>query len=102
MDRWCKEEVMQRVDVRDNMSDIVDRDVLKWFGHMERMSREHLTKLLIESESKDRRSVGRLCKRWLDAVENMCDARSLELCDAKVKCPDRDQWRDFETVKTVV
>ena len=43
MDRGGNDEVRCRVGVRDKMSDTVDRKVLKWFGHVERMSGEWTT-----------------------------------------------------------
>ena len=42
---------------------------------------------------------GRPCTSWLDGVKKACNTRALELSDAKVKCMDRDQWRDFVNYK---
>ena len=42
-----------------------------------------------------RRKKGSPCTRWLDRAIKACYARSLELRDAKVKCMDREQWRDL-------
>ena len=38
LDSWWNEEVRRRVAVTEKMSDAVDREVLNWFGHMQRMS----------------------------------------------------------------
>ena len=32
---------------------------------------------------------------WHNGVRNDWNARSLELCDAKVECTDREKWKDF-------
>ena len=45
------------------MRDRVDRMVLKWFGHVNRMSREWLAKLVYESEAEGRRDRSRPCAR---------------------------------------
>ena len=37
----------------------------------------------------------RPCTRWLNGVEKACDARALELRDAKVMCMDREQGKDL-------
>ena len=42
MDRWRNREVRRKVGVRERISGRVDRKVLKWFGHVERMSGERL------------------------------------------------------------
>ena len=38
MDKWKNEEVGRRVGMSENMSDRVNRKVLKWFVDVERMS----------------------------------------------------------------
>ena len=38
---------------------------------------------------------GRSCTRWPDGLKEARITKSLELRDAKVKCVDRDEWRDF-------
>ena len=44
MDKWKNENVRRRVNVRENVSDRVDRKVFKRCGHVERMSGGYLTK----------------------------------------------------------
>ena len=58
MDRWRNEEARRRVDVRKEIRDRVDRKVLKWFGHLEHMSRERFTKRVYEFEVARRRDRG--------------------------------------------
>ena len=50
------------------------------------MSRERLTEGLHASEEEGRRNEGMRSTRWLDAAKKACNARSLELRDAKKKC----------------
>ena len=53
------------------MSDRVDLKVLKWLGHVERMSGEQLTKRVCAFKVEGRRYRGRLCTGWI-AVEGLC------------------------------
>ena len=41
------------------------------------------------------RDRGRPCTRWLDSVKKVCNAKSLELNEAKEMYMYREQWRDF-------
>ena len=71
----------------------MDRKVLKWFGHVERMGDERLTKKVYKSEVGGERGVGRPCFRWIDAVKEACDDRKIGLTKAKSRCWNRSEWR---------
>ena len=58
-DRVRNEVVRERVGVPVKMSKRVDRNVLKWFGHVERMGSERMTKRLCISEVEGERGRGR-------------------------------------------
>ena len=49
---------------------------------------------MYESEV-ERRDKRKPCTRWLDRGKEARDARSLDLREAKVKCMDTEQWREF-------
>ena len=59
MNRWRNKEV-SRGSVREKKSHKVDQKVLKWFGHIKRMSREQFTSGLYECEVEGRNNRGRL------------------------------------------
>lgn len=86
MDRWRNEEVRQRVGVREETSDIMGWNVLNWFGHVEHTSGERLAKRAYMSKVEGGKYKGKPYMRWLDEVGKACNARSLQLRDAKVKC----------------
>merc|ERR1711905_52257 len=67
-DRLRNEEVRERVGVPEKMSNRVDRKVLKWFGHVERMGGERLTKRVYMSEVEGVRGRGRPYFRFIDGV----------------------------------
>ena len=58
MDRLRNEVVRERVGVDEKLSERVDRKVLKWYGHVERMSGERLTKRVYRSEVEGERGRG--------------------------------------------
>merc|ERR1712001_819488 len=62
------EDVRERVGVPEKLSKRVDRKVLKWFGHVERMGNERMTKRVYVSEVEGNRGRGRPPFRWRDGV----------------------------------
>ena len=62
--------------------------VLIWFGYIELMSGDLVTKKVSESEVERRTDRGRPCTSCLNGVKNSYNARALELSDAKVMCID--------------
>jgi len=58
MDR-LRNEIRGRVGVREKISERVDREMLKWFGHVVPMRDERLTMKVYESEVEGVRSRGR-------------------------------------------
>ena len=83
----------ERVGVPESLSNRVDRKVLKWFGHVERMGGERLTKRVYMSEVGGVRRRGRPPLRWIDGVRRACAEREMGLEEAREICRDRDEWR---------
>ena len=79
--------------VKEEMSKRVDQKVLKWFGHVERMGDERLTKKVNKSEVGGERGVGRPRYRWIDGVKEACEERKIGLATARLKCRNRSEWR---------
>ena len=52
------EVVRERVGVLEKLTGKVDRKVLKWFGHVERMGSERMTKRVYMSEVEEQRGRG--------------------------------------------
>ena len=77
----------------ENLSKRVDLKVLKWFGHVERMGSERLTKRVYESEVEGERGRGRPPFRWKDGVRRACAEREIGFDEARRVCLDRDVWR---------
>ena len=85
--------VRERVGVTEKMSKRINRKVLKWFGHVERMGDERLTKKVYKSEVGGERGVGRPRFRWIDGVKDACEERKIGLATARWKCRNRSEWR---------
>merc|ERR1712074_215730 len=68
MDRVRNEVVRERVGVPEKLSGRVDRKVLKWFGHVERMGSDRMTKRVYVSEVDGERGRGRPPFRGRDGL----------------------------------
>ena len=79
--------------VKEEMSKRVDQKVLKWFGYVQRMGDERLTKKVYNSEVVGERGVGRPRYRWIDGVKEACEERKIGLATARWKCRNRSEWR---------
>ena len=93
MDRVRNEVVRERVGVTESLSKRVDRKVFKWFGHVERMGGERMTKRVYVSEVEGERGRGRPPFRWRDGVRRACAEREMGFKEARGICLDRDVWR---------
>ena len=89
-DRVRNEVVRERVGVPEKLSGRVDRKVLKWFGHVERMGSERMTKRVYMSEVEGQRGRGRPPLRWKDGVRRACAEREMGLDEARGLCLDHD------------
>ena len=68
------------------MSIRVNRKLLKWFGHVEQMGDERLTKKVYKSEVGGERGRGRPRLRWIDEVKDACGDSRTGLATARWKC----------------
>ena len=49
----------------------IERNLLKWFGHVERMREERLVKRVYQAYVEGKRGRGKPQKRWRDEVKNL-------------------------------
>ena len=54
--------------VRKGLDERIEKGVLKWFGYVERVERDKITKRVYLGECAGSRSVGRQRKRWNDTA----------------------------------
>ena len=94
-DRVRNEEIRRSVGVEASLSDRVDRCVLRWFGHVERMDETRMVKKVYVSSVDGVRGRGRPGKVWMDGVNDALDKRGWTLEQARVEVHDRVCWRNL-------
>ena len=70
-------------------------DVLRWFGHVDRLENDRITKRVYVRVRTGSRSLGRPRKRWNDTVKDWLRKRALEVRRARKMIHDRSVWRGF-------
>ena len=97
MDRVRNDEIRRRTGVTMDLACRVDRNVLRWFGHMERMDGGCLTKRVMEAGVDGRAWRGRRRTSWMHGVKSALSTRGLSVEAARVRARDRDEWRAIVT-----
>ena len=69
MDRVPNTRIRELCGVKKGLDEGIDKDVLRRFGHVERMESDRIAKRVYVGECASSRSVGRLRKRWVDTVK---------------------------------
>ena len=92
-DRIRNEEIRRRVGVQINMAGRVERCVLRWFGHVERMNDERMAKRVYVSGVEGRQGRGRPNRVWIDGVKEALNKRGWTLEQARTTVHDRVEWR---------
>jgi hypothetical protein len=79
-----------------DITDIIEKKRIQWYGHVKRMPEERIPKLIMEWIPLERRERGRRRKTWMEGVQAAMTTRNLE----------PDQWRNrgmaFGFRKTVI
>ena len=96
-DRIRNEEVRLRTGVSGDLGARVDRCVLRWFGHMERMEDECLVKKVMKGRVDGRGMRGRPRFGWMDGVRRALNDRGMSVEVAKESVYDRTAWREIVT-----
>ena len=68
----------------------IERDVLKWFGHVERMGEERLLKRVYRANVEGNRGRGRPQRRWRDEVKGLLLGRGLNEREGMRLARERD------------
>lgn len=98
-DRIRNEEIRRRCGVEKVLSIKGEESVLRFYGHLERMADERLTKKIHCANVEGGRARGRPKKRWMDGVNELINCRAvvsnLAGAEAKNFVNDRTKWRGF-------
>ena len=71
-----------------SVSQRIGEGVLRWFGHVERMRDERMTKRVYESDVRGVRRRGRPRKCWMDGVKEVLARKGLNSQEAKLGMQD--------------
>ena len=94
LDRVRNEVVRARTGVRREFR--VDVNVLRWFGHVERMDNERLLKKVMNAKVDGRSARGRPRFGWMDGVKRALNDRRMDIREAK-RARNRNEWRMIVT-----
>ena len=89
--RVRNEEVRRRAQVEGQLSCRVDQCVLRWFGHVEKMDKEHMVKKVMISYVEGNRCRGTPKLEWMDGVRMALGERSMSLEQGRLNALDR-RW----------
>ena len=78
-----------------SVSQRIDKGVLRWFGHVERMGDERMAKRVYESDVRGVRRRGRPRKCWMDGVKEVLARKGLNTQEAKVSVQGKGKDKDI-------
>ena len=83
--------------VRRELAARVDMNVLRWFGHVERMDNERLLKKVMNAKVDGRSARGRPRFGWMDGVNRALNDRRMDMREASERARNRNEWRMIVT-----
>ena len=93
LDRVRNEIVRARTGVKRELAAGVDMNVLRWFGHVERMDNERLPKKVMNAKVDGRRAKGRPRFGWMDGVKRALNDRRMDIREASERARNRNEWQ---------
>ena len=91
LDRVRNEVARARTGVRSELAARV-MNVLRWFGHVERMDNEQLLKKVMNVKVDGRSARGRPRFGWMDEVERALNDRRMDMREASECARNRNEW----------
>ena len=93
LDKVRNELVRERTGVRKELAARVDMNVLRWFGHVERMEDERLLKRVMNARVDGRGARGRPRFGWMAGVKKALSDRRMDVREARERARNRNEWR---------
>ena len=93
LDRARNEVVRARTGVRRELAARVGMNVLRWFGHVERMDNERLLKKVMNVKVDGRSARGRPRFGWMDGVKRALNDRRMDMREPSECARNRNEWR---------
>ena len=76
-----------------DLSSLVEKCVLRFYGHVKRMNDEGMAKKLYDLRIEGRQDRGRPARVWMDGVKDALNRRGWTLEQERVTVNDRGDWR---------
>ena len=95
MDRILNAWIRELCGVRKGLDERINEGILQWFGHVERMEGDRITKKVYVGECAGIRSLGKPQKRWIDTVKERLRKRGLDVRQARRMVQERSEWQGF-------
>ena len=95
MDRVLNVRIRELCGVNKRVDKRINEGIIRWFGHVERMENDWVSKRIYVGECADSRSVGRPWKRLIDTVKDCLRKRVVDVRQARRMVQDRCEWRGF-------
>ena len=86
------EVVRARTGVRRELAARVDMNVLRWFGHVERMNNEQLLKKVMNAKVDGRNARGKPRLGWMDGVKRALNDKRMDIREASERARNRNEW----------
>ena len=83
MDKVLNAWIRQLSGVMKGVDEKINKDVLRWFGTVERIENNRIAKRVYVGECAGSRSVGRQQERWTDNVKECLKKRDLDVRQAR-------------------
>ena len=97
LDSVRNEVVSATTGVRRELAARVDTNVLRWFGHLERMDNEWLLKKVMSAKVDGRNARGRPRFRWMDGVRRAMNDKRMDVMEVIEHTRNRNEWRTIVT-----
>ena len=97
LDRVRNEIVRARKGVRRELAARVDMNVLRWFGHVERMGNGRLLENVMNAKVDGRSARGRPRFGWVEGLKRALNDRRMDVREASERARDRNEWRMIVT-----
>ena len=91
LDRVRNEVVRARTGVRRELAARVDMNVLRWFGHVERMDNERLLKKEMNAKVDGRSARGRPRFGWMDGKKRALNDKKMDMREASERARYRNE-----------
>ena len=91
LERVRNEVVRARTGVRRELAARVDTNVLRWFGHLERMDNERLLKKVMNVKVNGRNARGRPRFGWMDGVKRALNDGRMDVREANECARNRNE-----------